>query len=161
MKRKLFLLTALLVCIMAFSACSTDPQKEAFEKDFSQFCTNVSNIDQSISAIDSTSPTASSDLMIQLDSLNNEFNQMSALSFPEEYDYLVDLATEAGEFMNLAVENYHAAFDGEFYDADAAAIADQYYDRAYKRVQYMITFMKGEVPESSEISYQTSDEESQ
>ena len=73
------------------------------------------------------------------------------MKVPKQFSYIENLADEASENMTLAVENYHTAFESEFYDSNAADIASQYYERAYKRVQYMITFMHGEVPDDENV----------
>lgn len=53
--------------------------------------------------------------------------------------------------MSTAVSSYHDAYSGEFYDESAAAYASENYSRAYKRVQIIITFLHGDIPEDVDL----------
>lgn len=153
MKRKIISLLLTISLVAVFTTGCGNSKKEAFEKDFIEFTDKVAEINTNINSIDSTSESAPAELLAQLDELNKLFTDMAAMEFPAEYDYLYDLATESGQFMNEAVTNYHAAFEGEYYDSETAALASSSYDKACKRLNYMITFMRGETPETNEISY--------
>lgn len=154
MKRKIISLLLTITLVAVFTTGCGNSNKEAFEKDFVEFTDKVAEINTNINSIDSTSESAPAELLAQLDELNKLFTDMAAMDFPAEYDYLYDLATESGQFMNEAVTNYHAAFEGEYYDSETAELASASYDKACKRLNYMITFMRGETPETNEISYQ-------
>jgi len=144
-----------MVCCLSFLmvGCGKSSAKEKFEAYFMDFCDDVAEIDTEIKEIDPDAEEAPAKLLESLDKLNKLFEEMSTTTFPQEYDYLVTLAEEAGSYMNLAVENYHTAFESPVFDEESANLASEYYSRSYKRIKYMLTFMHGEVPDSSEITY--------
>ena len=157
-KRFLSIVSIVLLCMLMLFGCGKSSGKEAFEADFMEFCDKVAEIDANIKAINPDDENAPAELLSSLDTLGELFTNMSSMKFPKEYDYLVTLAEESGQFMNLAVENYHAAFEAEVYDEESASLANEYYARAYKRLKYMITFMQGEIPDSDEIKYTNADD---
>lgn len=152
MKRKNTLLLTTLLCVSLMSGCAADKELSVFKTSFEEFCEDVAEIDSAINNIDPDSDNAPTELLSYLDQLEVEFQELAALTIPEEFAYMENLADEASENMGHAVENYHTAFESEIYDEYAANIASQYYERAYKRVQYMITFMHGEVPDDENVS---------
>jgi len=158
LKRKSYLLAATLLSIFLFTGCSEDEELSAFRTSFDEFCTNVATIDSSINSIDASTESAPDELLALLDELELEFQKMADLEVPEEFAYLENLADEASENMSLAVENYHTAYKAESYDTYSADIASQYYERAYKRIRYMITFMQGEIPDDENVSVEIIEE---
>lgn len=137
---------------LLLTGCAADRELATFRESFEEFCNDVAEIDASINGLDANSETAPTELLELLDQLEVEFQELAALEVPEEFAYMESLADEASENMGLAVENYHTAFGSETHDAYAANIASQYYERAYKRIRYMITFMHGEVPDDENVS---------
>ena len=159
MKIRKSLLAAIMLSTLFFTTgCGEDPELTKFRNSFEEFCTDVAEIDSSINNIDANAETAPTELLALLDQLEVEFQELAALDVPEEFEYLTDLADEASENMSLAVENYHTAFESEIHDTYAADIASQYYERAYKRIQYMITFLHGEIPEDENVSVEIVEE---
>lgn len=158
MKTKKYLFTATFISALLFSGCGEDKELTAFRESFEEFCTDVAEIDSSMNNLDANAETAPTEILALLDQLEVEFQELAALEVPEEFAYLSDLADEASENMGLAVENYHTAFESETHDAYAANIASQYYERAYKRIQYMITFLHGEVPDDENVSVEIVEE---
>lgn len=152
MKTKRYLLLTAVLSSMLLTGCAGDKELATFRESFEEFCTDVAEIDSSINNIDANSENAPAELLALLDQLEVEFQDLAALDVPEEFAYMENLADEASENMGLAVDNYHTAFESETHDAYAANIASQYYERAYKRIQYMITFMHGEVPDDENVS---------
>ena len=152
MKIKALLFSSLAAVLLLLPGCGQDKELSTFQSEFDSFCTNVADIDASINAIDATREDAPAQLLTLLDSLQTEFETLADMKLPDEFSYMEGLADEAGENMALAVEQYHLAYEGETYDASAANIASQYYERAYKRVQYIITLLHGEIPEDVNVS---------
>lgn len=151
LKTKRYLLLAISLAAFLLAGCGESKELKTFRSDFETFCSNVAEIDASINNLDANAEDAPSQLLTLLDQLDAEFKGLAALKIPSQFSYMENLATEASENMTLAVENYHTAYEAENFDTSAASIAAQYYERAYKRVQYMITFMHGEVPEDENI----------
>lgn len=151
MKTKRTSLLAALLAAVLLTGCGESKELKSFRESFDTFCTNVAELDASINGIDASAEDASSQLLMLLDELDVRFQELAALEIPKQFDYLENLADEASENMTLAVENYHTAFEADMYDADAAELAAGYYERAYKRVQYMITFLQGDVPDDENV----------
>lgn len=152
MKNKLFRLFPLLLAVAMLSACGKDPELERFRKNINEFCTKISEIDTSINNIDAEADNAPTELLAYLDDLNMIFQSFARLDFPEDFDYLENLADEASQFMTEAVEGFHQAYSNKSYDRTAAENAQQNYNKAYKRIQIIITFLHGEEPKDVDLS---------
>lgn len=152
MKSKVCMLLAAVCTVLLLTACGRDPELVRFQKSIDDFCTKVSEIDTSINSIDPDSDDAVEDLLNCLDELNLTFQSFAKLDFPEEFDYLEDTAKEAGDYMNTAVENFHEAYSGNSYDESIAEYAQGNYNRAYKRIQIIISFLHGKTPEDVDLT---------
>ena len=158
MKRRVrMLFTAALILVM-LTACGEDPELADFRRNIDVFCTKVSEIDTSINSIDAQSDSATSELLSYLDELDLAFQSFADLDFPEEFDYLEELADESSKYMTEAVSSYHTAYGNDAYDQYAAEYAKQNYSRAYKRVQIIITFLHGEEPDDADLKIEYENE---
>ncbi|MCM1540095.1 MAG: hypothetical protein NC121_02420 [Blautia sp.] len=151
MKNKIRLLIAGFLVSASLSACGEDPELTQFRNSIEDFCTEISQIDTSINSIDASSESAVSELLSCLDELEVAFQGFADLDFPDEFDYLEEIADEAGDYMSTAVSGYHEAYGAGAYDQYTAAYASENYSRAYKRVQIIITFLHGETPEDVDL----------
>ena len=151
MKRQVRMLFAAVFILVMLTACGEDPELANFRRSIDDFCTKVSQIDTSINSIDAQADDAISELLFYLDELDMEFQIFAALDFPEEFDYLEELADESSQYMTEAVSNYHTAYSNDTFDQYAAEYARQYYSRAYKRIQIIITFLHGEEPDDPDL----------
>ena len=160
MKKITRLFFAAALAALSLTACGKDPKLAQFRNSIDEFCTKVSEIDNSINAIDAQSENASSELLSDLDELDLVFQSFAELDFPEKFDYLEELADESSQYMTEAVSSYHDAYADNSYDETTAAYAKENYSRAYKRVQIIITFLHGETPDNKDllIEYDTSSE---
>ena len=158
MKRRVRMFFAAALILVMLTACGEDPELVNFRRSIDEFCTKVSQIDNSINSIDAQSDNATSELLSYLDELDIVFQNFAALDFPEEFDYLEDLADESSEYMSEAVANYHEAYGYDTYDPYAAEYAKQNYSRAYKRVQIIITFLHGEEPDDADLTIEYGNE---
>ncbi|MCI9337272.1 MAG: hypothetical protein HFH93_07000 [Lachnospiraceae bacterium] len=134
------------------TACGEDSELARFKKSIDDFCTRISEIDSSINQIDAQSDDATAQLLANLDDLDSAFRHFAQLDFPQEFDYLENLADESSEYMTEAVKSYHDAYGGESYDENTAEYAKQNYSRAYKRIQIIISFLHGEEPTDADLS---------
>ena len=148
-------ITALLTAV-TLTACGKDPELAQFKKDMDNFCTKISEIDTAINNIDASAENATSELLACLDELDIVFQGFARFDFPEEFDYLESLADESSEFMTEAVKNYHDAYSNGSYNASVAEYAKQYYIKAYKRVQIIITFLHGDIPSDADLTIEYS-----
>ena len=144
--RKKILLAA--VCLLLLSGCGENPVNAKFDGEINAFCENVSAIGARIDAIqvdaeESSIRYATSDLLSYLDELEVEFMKFSNIDFPEEFDYLEELAQEAGQYMTEAAASYHKAYE-DGYHREMEEYARENYSRARKRIQVILALLRGE-----------------
>lgn len=156
-ERAIFISVAAILTVIMLTACGEDPLLAQFRKDMDAFCTKISEIDTAINSIDADADNAASELLACLDDLDIVFQAFARLDFPEEFDYLESLADESSEFMTEAVKNYHDAYSNNSYNESIAQYAKQYYIKAYKRVQIIISFLHGEIPSDADLTIEYSD----
>jgi hypothetical protein len=153
------MLLCILLLLPILSGCKQDEELVAFRTKVDNFCVSISDIDTSINNIDPNSETAIDELLGYLDELDLVFQQFAAITFPDEFDYLQDLAQESSQYMTDAVTSYHEAYSNGSYNEYTAAYAHEYYSRAYKRIQIIITFLHGEEPDDPDLTIEYSTEE--
>lgn len=148
------MLFAAVLAIVLLTACGEDPELSRFHKSMDDFCTKVSEIDTAINSIDATADAdaAVAELLGYLDELDLVFRSFSKLDFPEEFDYLEDTAQEASSYMTTAVESFHDAYSNGSYNEYTAEYAQGNYNRAYKRIQIIISFLHGETPDDVDLT---------
>ena len=112
----------------------------------------ISLYDENINAIDPMADDAEETLLYNLDNMDRAFTEMAGYEIPEEFSMLGELPKEAAFYMSEAVKGYHLAYDGD-YDADAELKAKDLYDRANRRLQYIITILHGEIPEGEDVEF--------
>lgn len=158
MKNKVRTLFAVLLSAFLLTACGEDPELTQFKKSVDDFCTKISDIDTSINSIDAQSENASTELLSYLDELDLVFQAFAELDFPEEFDYLENLADESSEYMTEAVTSYHEAYGNGSYNEYMAEYAGENYARSYKRIQIIISFLHGEEPDDADLTIEYPDE---
>jgi len=150
-------LCAVLLTFPLLTACGEDPRLAQFRKNMDDFCTKVSEIDTDINKIDAQADNAVSELLAYLDDLDVVFQSFARLDFPEEFDDLEILADRSSQYMTEAVKNYHEAYRNNSYNEHTAEYARQYYSRAYKQIQIIISYLHGDIPDDADL---TSEDES-
>lgn len=152
MKNKVRMLFAAVLTGILLTACGEDPELTQFRNNVDEFCTKISEIDTSINNIDAQSENAISELLSYLDELDLTFQSFARLDFPEEFDYLEELADESSQYMTEAVSSYHDAYSNNSYNQYTAEYAKSNYSRAYKRIQIIITCLHGEKPSDADLT---------
>lgn len=145
MKKKLLLAG---LCMLLLTGCGANPIDSKFNGEINDFCDSVAAIDAKINAIsveaeESSIRYATADLLSYLDELEMEFMKFSNIDFPEEFDYLEEMADEAGSYMTEAVASYHKAYE-DGYNQSMEEYAGENYSRACKRVQVILALLRGE-----------------
>ncbi len=139
----------LLGALSCFVLCScgknSDPALESYRDSMEQFYSGLSYYDGQINSIEPEVDGAKEDLLNILDQMNESYKTMAELEVPEEFSGIEDLPSEASEYMEMANEYYHQAYDGDF-DEDSEALASQYYQRANNRAMVILQVLHGEVP---------------
>lgn len=135
-----------IITILSLTACGKDPELTRFNQNMSDFCTSISELNESLNAIDSDDENAPSLALEYLDELDKQFQDFADFDFPEEYDYLESIADEAGDYMKEAVKSYHEVYADGGYDEDTAAYARENSARAVKRVHVILDILQGVDP---------------
>lgn len=142
-------------CGKQTSDSSSHEELASFRTEINNFCSTIAKADSEINSIDAESDTDNQILLSNLDSLNTEFSDFSALDFPSDYDYLEPLADEAADYMNTAVTAYHDLFENDYDSSSIDSVytyASENYARAYKRVNVIVTFLNGEISDDVTIT---------
>lgn len=158
MKKQFTLSMAVLLAAAMLTACGQDKELDAFCAKIDDFCTTISEKDTAINNIDAQSENARAELLGYLDDLDAAFQDFADLDFPEEYDYLEEIADESSTYMTEAVSSYHEAYSDGGFNEYTAEYARENYSRAYKRVQIIITFLHGEEPEDVDLTVASEEE---
>lgn len=151
MNKKGMAAAAVLALGLLLTGCGEDPELTRFKNEFENFCINVSALDTSINNIDAESDTATDELLGYIDQLEDEFETLAEMDFPEEFDYLEELADQAGEYMSEAADSYHEAYANDSYEANLSDYAYKNYKRAYKRIQIILIYLHGEEPQDEDL----------
>lgn len=152
MRKKLLPLLAGIWVVVTLTSCGSDPALTQFKKDMDSFCTSVTELHEAINNIDAEAENAAALALDYLDDLDRQFQEFAELDFPEEYDYLEELADEAGEYMKESVQSYHDAYADGGYDESIAAYARENSARALKRLQVILDVLRGEDPYGTDSS---------
>ncbi len=155
---KRIITTTVAFAMMAFIFCGcgkkADMELSGYRDSMNEFYNKLTYYDSSINGIDPDSEDAKAQLLGYLDEMNDAYKSMAALTIPEEFDSISDIAVEAADYMQMADECYHLAYDGAF-DEDNEQLAGQYYQRANSRVMVMLQVLHGEVPTGDGVTVTT------
>ena len=143
----------LMLVVTSLTGCKNKNSKELedYKASMTSFYDKLSNLDTSINAIDPDSDTAKVQLLGYLDEMNLAYKEMAALTIPDEFSGISEIAVEAADYMQMANESYHLAYDGDF-DEESEMLASQYYQRANSRVNVMLKVLHGEDPSGEGVS---------
>ena len=166
MKIRYIILTIILSLIM-LAGCGSDPSADAAAEELKQFrttvdafCETISDMNNLINSVDTSSETYATDIMNYLNTLNTAFSDFAAVDFPEEYDYLEHLADEAAVYMTEAVTGYGQVYTDN--SLNSQAMQEKYneastaYANAFKRIKVIMTFLNGEVSQDANVSTEDS-----
>jgi conjugal transfer/entry exclusion protein len=148
-------ITLLLAIMITFSGCSSKKgsnheELTSFRQRVDEFCESIYKIDSNINEIDTSADNYSKTLLQNLDALQTNFKIFADMDFPSDYDYLEGIADEASNYMNTAVEAFHDVFENNYTEeamVEKYNYANENYERAYKRIKIIITFLNGETSE--------------
>lgn len=146
----------MLLTIMTGCGMKEDSALSAYKTSMSEFYDKLAEYDSSINGINPDSDSAKEELLGYLDEMNESYKAMGDLKIPNEFSGIADIASEAKDYMQMANECYHKAYDGEF-DEESLSLADQYYQRANKRAFIMLQVLHGEDPTDEGVSVTTED----
>lgn len=155
------LLALFCINILLLTGCSNETTHElsVYKASMEAFCNNIAYLNGEINELDGTGENDVHELLGHLDTLKDQFAQLAALSVPEQFENVADLALEASENMNMAVDYYHQAYEGESFNANYADAAFEYYSRANLRLNYILKILHGEKITGENVVYTTETEE--
>lgn len=143
MKKSIYVLFLSLISVAFLAGCGEDTELSRYKKEVEKFNETICKHDEAINSLDADSPTARTDLLEQLDLVNDAFQDFAALSVPREYGSVESLADEAATLMDEAVTQYHNAFAGETINDFDASLAYEKYCRAIVRINYIGDLLQG------------------
>ena len=151
MNRKIIAILTTLFIGLLLTACGEDPELAKFKVNFENFCINLSTLDTAINNIDAKSEDASDLLIIYMDQMDQQFQALAALEFPEEFKYLEELSDEASKYMSEAADSYAKAYANDTFDQAMSDYAYKNYKRAYKRIQLILIYLHGDEPREEDL----------
>lgn len=149
-KRGGILLTLLLTLLLA--GCGPSEELTDYKEKMERFFGVIALYDSNMNAIEPMAEDAEETLLHNLDNMETAFNEMAEYEIPEEFATLGELPKEAAFYMSAAVAKYHEAYDNEYNEA-AEAEATQFYEKANRRLQYIIDILHGEIPEGGDVEF--------
>ena len=144
----------LISVLMTGCGQKNNEQLMAYKESMDAFYNKLAYYDSSINGINAEDENAKNQLLQYMDEMNETYQEMAALEIPEEFSGISEIAVEAADYMQMANDAYHQAYDGEF-NEDYEQLAGQYYGRANSRVQVMLQVLHGEVPSGEGITVTT------
>lgn len=151
MRKKLMLVFTAICLAFSMTACGEDPELAKFKAEMENFCDAIADIHEGMNSIDVTKEGYKEELLDYLDKAEDEFTKLSNTSIPKEFSYITDLVQGASEDMSMAVSQFHEAFGTDSFNEYTFDYANEYYQRAYKRLTYIISLLHGEIPEGDDI----------
>lgn len=158
MKHNLLLTLFLSIALLTLTGCGKENQAlNTYKEEMTDFCNDIQEQNDIINAIDPASESATADLLNALDTLNERFTFLAEMKVPEQFSSIESLADEAGSYMSDAVTMYHEAFEAEEFDTATLEAANENYERAIKRVQYIGDILMGNMPEGDDVTFTDED----
>ena len=161
MKKIAAIFLSLTTCLTLMAGCgSSEENKELSEyKDsMESFFSTLEEIDTEINEIDPEADDSLESLYTEFDKLIETYSDLAALTAPTEgapetFAYIDDLADQAYDYMVQADDYLNQSFDESSYNETTLNAALECYDRANKRVGYIIDLLHGELPQDETITY--------
>lgn len=148
---KKLLLSAILLCLFLSGCGKKNQELTEYQENMTTFYEQVSTISASIEAIDPASETATADLLSNLDLMSEQFQYLSEMTVPKEFENVESLANDASSYMSQAVELYHEAYSNGSYNEYTAQAAYEYYARAMTRISYISDLLQGKIPDDANV----------
>ncbi|MCR4787876.1 MAG: hypothetical protein K5888_04760 [Lachnospiraceae bacterium] len=141
---------ALCIMLVFLSGCGKkDESIENYRTGMEEILAEISNINNEINSLNPDDENSMNSLMISLDKLDVEFKKMTELEYPEGFDQIKKLATDASSDMSASVSRFHDAYDGEYNEVAQSEAYDLYQD-ANQKLKVLIQVLRGEYENPSE-----------
>ena len=160
MKKISALMLTLALSLSVFSGCGEEEVDNealnAYKTQMDSFFTELSDIDEEINGIDPESTESIDALFEEFDKLEVKFAELAAMEVPTDlvyYESIESLSDEASDYMVQANEYLHESFSDTSYNEYTLEASLECYNRANKRIQYIISLIHGELPQDDNITY--------
>ena len=154
MKKTALLLIPVWGILLTGCSNQSSEELESYKKSMTVFYDALSDYNEAINNIDPNAEDAKSQLLGYLDEMNETYKTMSLVEIPEEFSGISEISVEAADYMQMADEFYHQAYDNDF-DEESESLASQYYQRANNRAFVMLQVLHGEVPSGEGVTVTT------
>ena len=151
MRKKYMLTAALFMSMLIFTGCGEKEELDVFKEQMNAFYTEVSVLEAEIDSIDEESENAVSTLLINLEQMNEQFQQLAELTVPAEFISVEDLAEDAASYMHEAVRLYGEAYEEDYVSDALIKAAAENFESAMKRINYIAVLLQGEIPEGATV----------
>jgi hypothetical protein len=156
MKKTALLLIPVWGILLTGCSSQSSEELESYKKSMTVFYDALSDYNEAINNIDPNAEDAKSQLLGYLDEMNETYKTMSLVEIPEEFSGISEISVEAADYLQMADEFYHQAYDNDF-DEESESLASQYYQRANNRAFVMLQVLHGEVPSGEGVTVTTQD----
>lgn len=140
------------ILVVFLTGCGQkDEAIENYKNSMEEILSEIKAIDGEINSLDPENENSMSALMVDLDKLDEEFKKMAALEYPEGFEQIAKLASDASADMSASVSRFHDAYDGEYNEVAQAEGYDLYQD-ANQKLRVLIQVLRGEYNNSEEVT---------
>lgn len=150
-----FCLAVVLAALPFLSGCGKSGELDDYYAAMDAFAVQADQDFEALSQVDPDSATAVEDLLMAMDQLAASFETLAGIPVPRQFSTLENLADEASSYMTEAASLYREAYADGQYAENVAATAQENYDRAVKRMEYISQILQGEMPTDDSITITT------
>lgn len=146
-QKKFSLILFLTLIISVLAGCKEVPTVDKYadyKNSMEIFFEEINSLDQTINALDPEDPDSLSELFICLDQIEEQFKCLSEIEVPAEFVATESLADEAYEYMVQANQYFRASFSDTSYNEYTYEAGLECYNRANKRLHYIVQLIHGE-----------------
>lgn len=145
-------LVALLLC-----GCGKNESLEKYYDEMNSFTEDIQKSFNVLNSIDPSSENAVEEMLSVMNSLSDSFQILAEIDVPDEFLANESLADEAASYMKEAAVLYAETYSGDSYNESIAEAAQENYNRAVKRLNYISQILQGEMPEDESVTVITED----
>ncbi len=156
MKKKLTVFISSILLTIGISACGSKPTNDYSEyiNSMDNFFQGVETLNEEMNALDPDDPNAVNDLFMYLQDVEEQFRYFSEIEVPEEYQVTESLADEAYDYMKEANKYFAQSFSDNSFIEYTLEAAMECYNRANKRMKYVVDLIHGRIPEDENITFE-------
>lgn len=117
-----------------------------YAEQMENFFVGIKTLDEKINSLNPEDENSLAELFIYLEQLEEQFKYLSEIDAPDEFNATESLADEAYDYMIKANQYFAKTFEDNSYNENTYKAGLECYNRANKRVKYIISLLHGEIP---------------